>query len=38
MNAGHPQWNIVEEAARAVMEMRNDVMRALGREMDRAPD
>jgi len=38
MNAGHPQWSVVHEAARAVLDMRNECMRALGRELDRAPD
>lgn len=35
INAGHPQWNVWEQAARAVIEMRTACMQALGREPDR---
>jgi hypothetical protein len=37
MNAGHPQWNVVHEAALAVLEMRDAGMQALGRETVRSP-
>lgn len=32
MHAGHPQWNVFEEACRAVIDMRTGCMEALGRE------
>lgn len=38
INAGHPQWNVWEQAARAVIEMRTACMQALGREPDRDGD
>jgi hypothetical protein len=38
MNAGHPQWNIVAEAARAILELRDAGMQALGREPQRKPN
>lgn len=37
INAGHPQWNVWQEAARALIEMRTACMEALGREPDRSP-
>ena len=37
INAGHPQWNVWEEAARALIDMRTACMEALGREQDRKP-
>lgn len=35
INAGHPQWNVWEEATRALIEMRTACMEALGREPER---
>lgn len=35
INAGHPQWNVWEEAARALIDMRTACMEALGREPNR---
>lgn len=35
INAGHPQWNVWEDAARALIDMRTACMEALGREQPR---
>lgn len=35
INAGHPQWNVWEEATRALIEMRTACMESLGREQPR---
>lgn len=38
INAGHPQWNVWEEAVRTMMELRTACLQALGKEPYPAPD
>lgn len=38
INAGHPQWNVLEEAVRTLLEWRTAILQAVGKEPYPAPD
>lgn len=38
INAGHPQWNVLQEAVRTLLELRTACLQALGMEPWATPD
>lgn len=38
INAGHPQWNVLEEAVRTMLELRTAILQSVGKEPYPTPD